>query len=289
MRNNMKSKIIIFLGLLIISSCTFHRGQFANINTQQSEDETWVDIAISRARTVHFLGIGGNRKTVLFADLKNEILFTYKDSLFHSLRNFTLTEKRIYFGSFIKTIYYMTADVYKHSKPRKPYSLEMISMIDTSRHNSAMHQIILPSGIITDGVYAFHTNEKVDFYKYYDETTGYFQISTGKIISLRNRRALIATYTYSGIVKLQFVNYKNIFKTQPNSINMKAFSYSIGDSIKYPVFSSETNYKLINATLLNTNHKYLLLKNESGKSVRLSISSYQKFLKLTQSSEGGKL
>lgn len=68
----MTNRLLFLWGVFLISSCSLHRGSLGDINTQTLEEETWVDIALSRGKTVNFLGIGGNSKTALLSDLKTK-------------------------------------------------------------------------------------------------------------------------------------------------------------------------------------------------------------------------
>jgi len=272
----MKNQFLLLLGLSLISSCTIHRGSIGLINTQSHAQETWVDIAISRSKTVNFIGIGGNKKTALMADLKNEILFQYKDSLYHSLKNFTLSEKIIFIGPIVKSFYYVTADVYKLTSPRTSQPMLFESLIDNSANPQNLKTIPLPKEITTKQTYSFSKNETVHFITFSKEES--VILLTAKIIALNKNSALLATFSPSGNLKLQKVNYSDIFKIQSPDFKMQVFGYSIGDTINFPNWQNPETLLWKNCSLANFNQKYILFDGLKGEIFIKKISIYKAYL-----------
>ncbi len=268
----MKNKLFILSVVLFISSCSFYSGHFGSISTFEHENETWVDIAISRSVTLNFLGLGGNKKTALYADLKNEILFIYKDSLNHSLRNFTLSQKRVYFFPFIKTIYYMTADVYRHKSPKDNLTNLAFSLIDNTDSLSGIYKPTLPPYIKCDMPYQLRIGETINFCESFYPV----QLQRGKIISLEKSRALVATYSANGKLIIRRVKYYFIFKLQQKLINMKVGELSIGGKAIFPIVYPYSQVKTRAGTALYINHDAIIYEDENGTMYYITASDYFK-------------
>lgn len=182
----------------------------------------------------------------------------------------------IFIGPVVKTIYYVTADVYRLKSQRNIQTSILSSLIDNNEVKKEIKSIDLPKAITTDQGFNLKTNERVFFIKYLTEES--VLLKTSKIVSLNENSALLATLTSSGSLKIQKIKYTDIFKIPSADTKLQAFGTSIGEKISYPHWQNSETFMWIDCTLANANQKYVLFDNLKGDIYIKKISRYSSYL-----------
>lgn len=148
----MRCLIFLFSGILLISSCTFHRGMMSGNMYAKTSETDFIQFSIGRSSTVRLLGFGGAKTQGLVFDAKNDLYYNYPLKEGQAYANFTVDIQDFYFLIFSKTTAIVSADIVGPSS-------STAGIIGPS--NSKLESLGIPVGSsgyvgMPNGLYAIH-------------------------------------------------------------------------------------------------------------------------------------
>lgn len=199
----MKFRILLFLLPLLSGSCAFHTGMMTGNASLSADNFKIIRQAHGYAYTTHVLGIGGNGKSGLVAEARNNLYQNYPLKPGQALANVTVDFKRTWAFIFFTTQVYITADIVDFSLNRSSTE-DSVQSADPTLRSEGKEIDALDAVTSKDG---YHLNDEVLFKKN-------FRTYTGKIIGFKGQEALIEYAGENGekatvFRGLEFIRKKN--------------------------------------------------------------------------------